>query len=207
VSIYPVSDPLSLEGELSSGESYVAAFAVAWASPDGTSVVAGAPISLVVDDGAIVAGDLIEEVGVAGLQTVGSASSNGAATVVFTSDPTFVVASPAKPVVAVTSGRLAVEGGAVSVKVTCRVATCAGVARLTQVISVATKRGKSPKSETLLLAERSYRLAASKSETLRLVLNATGARQLLRAAVHAVATKVAVSVSGGSTVTHSISVN
>jgi hypothetical protein len=93
VSVYPVIQSAALTALVPVGESYVASIAVSWKAPDGTSPTATAPVTMTITDPNIKAGDTIYEITSAGLKAVGTASADGAATITFTNDPTFVVTS------------------------------------------------------------------------------------------------------------------
>jgi hypothetical protein len=92
VSVYPVDDRAALSRLLEAGQAYVVAFGISWRAPNGTSPTASAPITMVVHDPSITAGDTIYELTTSGLADIGSATDNGAVTIAFTSDPVFVVA-------------------------------------------------------------------------------------------------------------------
>jgi hypothetical protein len=92
VSLYPVADPAPLENLLPSGQSYVISFSITWLAPDGTSPTSQTPITAVVEDPAIRAGDVIYELTSNGLVAVGTSTQDGSATVSFTTDPTFLIA-------------------------------------------------------------------------------------------------------------------
>jgi len=83
VSVYPVTNTAPLVAAVPTGSSYVLSFAVTWASPDGTSPVATAPITMTINDPSIVAGDTIYELTSAGLVAVGTATTNGTVTITF----------------------------------------------------------------------------------------------------------------------------
>jgi hypothetical protein len=91
VSVYPVTNTAPLVAAVPTGSSYVLSFAVTWESPDGTSPTATAPITMTITDPSIVAGDTIYELTSAGLEAVGTATTNGTVTITFSSDPTFLV--------------------------------------------------------------------------------------------------------------------
>jgi hypothetical protein len=90
LSIYPVTDPSSLVAQIPSGKSYLIAFGVSWQTCAGTSPLATSPLTMTITDPSIVAGDVIYELTSTGLVAVGTASSNGTATVTFSNDPVFV---------------------------------------------------------------------------------------------------------------------
>ena len=91
VSVYPVTESSSVTSQVPAGQSYVAAIAITWEAPDGTSPAATAPITLKISDPSIKAGDTIYMLTSSGPKAVGTASADGSATVTFTSDPVFIV--------------------------------------------------------------------------------------------------------------------
>jgi hypothetical protein len=93
VSVYPVTDPAALQSDVPAGQSYVLSFAISWQAPDGTSPTASAPITMTITDPSITAGETIYALTSSGLTAVGVATQNGTATITFTNDPVFVVAS------------------------------------------------------------------------------------------------------------------
>ncbi|MGA2970473.1 MAG: hypothetical protein ABSE75_11780, partial [Acidimicrobiales bacterium] len=98
VSVYPIIDTSSLAPMVPSGQSYVIAFAVSWQTTGDTSPAATTPLTMTISDASIVAGDTIYELSSTGLVVVGTATANGTATVTFSNDPVFVVASPSTSV-------------------------------------------------------------------------------------------------------------
>jgi hypothetical protein len=103
VSLYPVTDTSSLVSQVPANSTYVVAFAISWKAPDGTSPAATSPITLTVSNPAIKAGDTIYIVTSHGLTAVGTAVADGTATITFTSDPVFLIASPAAATTTTTS--------------------------------------------------------------------------------------------------------
>jgi hypothetical protein len=93
VSVYPVVDKTALAAKVMAGQSYVASFAVTWQAPNGTTPAATSPITMTITDPSITAGETIYLLTSGGLVAAGSATANGTATITFTSDPVFVVAS------------------------------------------------------------------------------------------------------------------
>jgi hypothetical protein len=71
----------------------VASFAISWQAPNGTSPSALTPITMTITDPSITAGETIYQLTSKGLVAVGSATQNGTATITFSSDAVFVVAS------------------------------------------------------------------------------------------------------------------
>lgn len=91
VSLYPILDPTSLNSLVPTKQPCVVAFGVSWQAPDGTSPKSSSPITVTIEDPSIKTGDTIYEVTPSGLVAVGTASSDGSATVTFSSDPTFLI--------------------------------------------------------------------------------------------------------------------
>ncbi len=91
VSVYPVTNPALLEAQVPAGKSYVAAVAVSWQAPDGSTPTATTPITLTITDPSIVAGDTVYEVTSSGLRAVGTATVNGKITITFSIDPVLLV--------------------------------------------------------------------------------------------------------------------
>jgi hypothetical protein len=93
LSVYPVVNKTALASQVTAGQSYVASFAVSWQAPNGTTPPASSPITMTITDPSITAGETIYLLTSGGLVAAGSATANGTATITFTSDPVFVVAS------------------------------------------------------------------------------------------------------------------
>jgi hypothetical protein len=106
-SAYPVTNIAALSALVPPGHSYVVAVAFAWRAPDGSSPTAMSPITLTVSDASIAIGDVIYLVTPTGAEAAGTAISNGTITIIFTSDPIFVVTTLTKS----TQATLIVNGG------------------------------------------------------------------------------------------------
>ena len=91
VSVYPITATSTVTSQVPAGQSYVAAIAVSWEAPDGTSPNATAPITMTISDPSIKKGDTIYVLTSTGPKAVGTATSDGSASVTFTADPVFIV--------------------------------------------------------------------------------------------------------------------
>ena len=150
--------------QVPAGQSYVVSLAVSWRVPDGTSAVASAPITMNIVDTSIRAGDAIYVLTAHGVQALSVATSNGRATVTFTTDPDFVVANVPKLGTVAAKGTL--KASALQVNVSCGPAIrCTGSA----VLSL----GKSG-----AVAQAKFAVSAGRAKTLSLALTTSG-RKLL----------------------------
>ena len=94
---------------------------------------------MTITDPAIKAGDTIYALTSTGIRAVGTATTNGQATVTFTTDPAFVVA--AVPRLGTVGGQGALKGSSVEVGVACAAGTrCTGTASLS--VAVGERRGQ-----------------------------------------------------------------
>jgi hypothetical protein len=93
VSAYPIANLKALSADVPTGESYVVALAVSWATSSGTSPESSSPITMTITDPHINVGDTIYELTSTGLVAVGTATVDGSVTITFSSDPTFLVAT------------------------------------------------------------------------------------------------------------------
>jgi hypothetical protein len=91
VSEYPVTNSTALGSEVPTGQSFVVALAVTWQTPSGTSPESTTPLTIAITDSTIVVGDPIYVATSSGLTPVGNATSAGSVTVIFETDPVFVV--------------------------------------------------------------------------------------------------------------------
>jgi hypothetical protein len=91
-----VIDTTSVVTLVPPGQSYVVSLAVSWQAPNGSSPTSTSPLTMVLTDARIVAGDTIYEVTSTGLKAVGTVTVNGSATITFSNDPTFVITSAAR---------------------------------------------------------------------------------------------------------------
>jgi hypothetical protein len=172
LSIAAVKDASALKSEVPAGQSYLTSFAVSWVTPDGTSPVASKPITMTITDPAIKAGDTIYALTSTGIRAVGTATTNGEATVTFTSDPAFVVASVPRLGTVGTQGSL--KGSSVQVGVACAAGTrCTGTASLSVAVS------KSGAKRNVLFAKGDFALNAGRTGHLSLFVSGAG-RTLLR---------------------------
>lgn len=147
VSLYPVTNAAQLAQSLPTGQSYLASFAVSWQAANGSSPAALAPLSLTITDSSIVPGDVIYGVTSTGLTVLGTATFSGSVTVTFTSDPTFIVATPTEPSVTIASpanGATYVVGQTINAAFTCTpgagavLASCTGPVSSGSPVSTAT---------------------------------------------------------------------
>lgn len=172
LSIAAVKDAVALKSEVPAGQSYVTSFAVSWVAPDGAVPEASKPITMTITDPAIKAGDTIYALTSTGIRAVGTATINGQATVMFTTDPAFVVA--AVPRLGTVGALGSLKGSSVEVGVACAAGTrCAGTASLSVAVSK-----PAPKRE-VVFAKGSFALSAGRSGHLSLSISGTG-RTLLR---------------------------
>lgn len=132
VSIVPVTNTGSVSVAIGSSAntstaSYVAAFSISWTAPNGQTPTASKPITLVVNNPAIKAGDVIYELVNGKLTAVGHATANGVATITFTSDPVFLIMTPARGGIA--SVKATLSPSTIGVRVSCTQGkVCAGIA-------------------------------------------------------------------------------
>ena len=172
LSIAAAKDASALKSEVPAGQSYLTSFAVSWVTPDGTSPVASKPITMTITDPAIKAGDTIYALTSTGIRAVGIATTNGEATVTFTSDPAFVVAGVPR---LATVGMLgSIKGSSVEVGVACVAGTrCAGTASLSVAV------GRAGAKRNVLFANGDFALNAGRTGHLSLSVSGAG-RTLLR---------------------------
>ncbi len=171
LSIAAVKNAAALISDVPKGQSYLTSFAVSWVAVDGTSPKALQPITMTITDPAIKAGDTIYVLTSAGVRAVGTATTNGQATITFTTDPAFVIASV--PRLGAVAARGAVQGSTVRVAIACAVATkCMGTASL----SVGVGRAGAKKS--VLFAKGRFTLRAGGTGALSLPISGPG-RKLL----------------------------
>jgi hypothetical protein len=170
------------------GQSYVVSLAVSWLVPDGTSAVASAPLTMNIVDPTIRAGDAIYLLTSHGLQALSVAASNGRATVTFTSDPDFVVASVPQLGKVGTKGTL--KASALQFTVSCGPAIrCTGSA----VLSL----GKSG-----AVAQAKFAVAAGRAKTLSLALTMSGRKLLASLKGRPVTATLTIKLLGGQTRTY-----
>jgi hypothetical protein len=93
---YPVRKTRALAASIPKRHSYIVAFAVSWIAKTGTSPRASTPITMKIVDRKIAAGDAIYRVVSKRLARVGTTKANGTARITFTTDSTFIVATPSK---------------------------------------------------------------------------------------------------------------
>jgi hypothetical protein len=106
------------------------------------------------------------------------------------------------PRVAVDSNGVVLSESTVPVRLTCKSGSCSGAVELTESVTVKVLQGKETvtKTETVVLAHASYKLAAGKSATADLVLTVTGRNVLAHVATKSLRETVLVTVRSGSTV-------
>jgi len=188
VALAPVAHPAALISQVPAGQSYVVSLAVSWTVPDGTSAVASAPITMNIVDTSIRAGDTIYILTSHGLQALSTAASNGQATVTFTTDPDFVVASVPRLGTVAAKGTL--KASALQFKVSCGLAIrCTGSA----VLSV----GKSG-----AVAQARFAVAAGRVKTLSLALTTRGRKLLASLKGRPVTATLTIKLLGGETRTY-----
>lgn len=201
VSIAAVKNAAALMSEVPAGQSYITSFAVSWATADGTSPQASQPITMTFTDPAIKAGDTIYALTSTGIRAVGTATTNGQATVTFTSDPAFVVA--AVPRLATVGGQGALKGDRVQVALTCAAGTrCSGTA------SISVAAGKAGAKRSVVLAAGHFALGGGRPGSLSLPVSAAG-RQLLRSGAGngtGLAGNLTITLLGGKQSEHRVSV-
>jgi hypothetical protein len=198
ISVYPVSSVGSLLSMVPSGDAYVTSLVVSWETPSGTSPAASLPITMTISDPAIVAGDVIYEVGQNGkLTPAGTATANGVVTLMFATDPNFLVMS--RPQIISHSTRAVLKGSRLPVKLQCKVDTCSGSAKLTEVrVTRVTRDHKTvPERRTVVLASAAYRVGRNKNNTVSLQLNATGRSVLSRSNGRTLRVRLVLTVTGG----------
>ena len=172
VSIAAVKDASALKSEVPAGQSYLTSFAVSWVTPDGTSPVASKPITMTITDPAIKAGDTIYALTSTGIRAVGTATTNGEATVMFTSDPAFVVAGV--PRLGTVGAQGSLKGSSIQVGVSCAAGTrCTGTARLSVAV------GRAGAKRNVLFAKGDFALNGGRAGHLSLSVSGAG-RTLLR---------------------------
>ncbi len=174
LSIAAVKNVAALMSEVPAGQTYLTSFAVSWAAVDGTSPTASRPITMTIADPAIRAGDTIYILTSTGIRAVGTATTNGYATVTFTNDPAFVVA--AVPRLGTVAHEGALKGSRVQLAVACAAGTrCSGLASLEVAV------GKAGAKRNVLFAAGHFTLSAGRAGALSLPISGA-ARQLLRSA-------------------------
>jgi hypothetical protein len=174
LSIAAVKNAAALMREVPAGQSYLTSFAVSWVAADGTSPTASQPITMTITDPAIKAGDTIYALTSTGIRAVGTATTNGRATVSFTTDPAFVVA--AVPRLGTVGGQGALKGSRVHVAVTCAAATrCTGLASLNVAVSAAGAK------RSVVFATGHFALGSGRAGALSLPVSRAG-RKFLRGA-------------------------
>jgi hypothetical protein len=157
VSLAAVISAPALNAKLPAGQSYLVAFDVSWAAPNGSSPSAKSPLTIVVKDPAIKAGDIIYLVTTQGPKAVGVATSNGTVTVTFTTDPDFLIANVARISIAAPTARLV--GSRIQVRLGCtKAVACSGSG------SLSVRSGKAASAHSIVLAEGHFRVPAGKSE-------------------------------------------
>ena len=98
-------DQAELQALLPSGWRYIDGYAVGWLAPDGTSPPATASLILKIADSRISSNDAAYSTTTSGLVPATAASiTSGSASFAFTTDPGFVLASPAAPPPVPTTG-------------------------------------------------------------------------------------------------------
>jgi hypothetical protein len=171
LSVAAVRNAAALISEVPAGQSYLISFAVSWVTAGGTSPAASQPITMTVTDPAIRAGDTVYALTSTGIRAVGTATTNGQATVTFTTDPAFLVA--AVPRLGTVSGQGALKGSKVHVAVTCAAATrCTGTASLSLAVSAAGAK------RSLVLAKGHFALGAGRAGALSLRVTGVGHKLL-----------------------------
>ena len=188
VALAPVAHPAALISQVPAGQSYVVSLAVSWLVPDGTSAVASAPITMNIVDASIRAGDTIYILTSHGLQELSVAAGNGRATVTFTSDPDFVVASVPRLGTVGTKGTL--KASALQFKVSCGPAIkCTGSAVLSLGNSGAGAQAK-------------FVVPAGRAKTLSLALTTSGRKLLASLKGRSVTATLTIKLLGGKTRTY-----
>ncbi len=111
-----------------------------------------------------------------------------------------------EPRIVITSGRVLQRGSVVPVKLSCRVAACAGVLALTEQVVVSRKLKKTivKRRETFLLAKASYRIAKGGHAVVDLRLDPRGRRVLGSVAKHPRRERLVAAVRGGRTMSKSV---
>lgn len=177
------SQPKLLGTHIPTGQAYIVSFAVSWRAPDGTSPEASSPITIVVTDPSIKAGDVVYMLTSTGLQAVGTATADGHATITFRSDPDFVLA--AAPHISAVGSQATVHDGSVSVRISCTLSeSCTGTAKMV---------AEDGRTE---LAVGKFRVAAGRTSWVRLGETLPGKRFLNLHRSRVVAT-VSLSLKGG----------
>jgi hypothetical protein len=199
LSIDVVKDASALKRQVPPGQSYLISFAVSWVAPDGTSPVASKPVTMTIVDPAIMAGDTIYALTSTGIRAVGTATTNGTATVSFTSDPAFVVA--AVPRLGAVGTRASLRSARIEVGVACAAGTtCTGTASLSVTV------GKAGAKRNVPFAKGKFVLGAGQSGHLSLSVSGAG-RTLLRSGggkLEELSGKLTIALLGGQKTEHRI---
>jgi hypothetical protein len=173
VSLYPFSNPTALSNQVPPGQSFLIAFAVSWITPSGTAPAAALPITMTVTDAVIQAGDVLYGVNAQGfLVRVGTATTNGVATLTFSYDPSFVIAVTPKVTLAGSAlGKLTKR--AVQLHLNCQVGiACHGIATLSVARHKIVKKHKM--MTHLVLATATVAIRANSTATVSFALTKAG---------------------------------
>jgi hypothetical protein len=113
------------------------------------------------------------------------------------------------PRIAIDSNGVVLSESKVPVRLTCKSGACSGTVELTESVTVKVRQGNKTvtKTETVVLADATYKLQAGTSATADLVLTVTGRKVLAHVATKSLRETVAVTVRGESTVRKTVVVS
>jgi photosystem II stability/assembly factor-like uncharacterized protein len=197
VSLAAVISARALDARVPAGQSYLVSFAVSWAAPNGSSPSAESPLTMIVKDPAIEAGDIIYVLTTQGLKAVGVATTNGSVTVRFTTDPDFLVANVARLSSAARTAHLV--GSWLQVRLGCtKAVACSGSG------SLSVRSGKAALAHSIVLANGHFRVRVGKSKLVAFEETPQGRAYFADRRAKA-AGLLTITLVGGKTTTHPVS--
>ena len=200
ISVFPVVESAGLALDLLGDQQYLVAFAVSWSGPGGNASVARDKLTLLINDRAIRAGDVVDEVNVSGLKEIEVSDKNATVPVTFRQGRTFVVAGV--PIVRIVSTEVVPTSSGAPVSISCVGALpCAGTVSLS--VSITAKGAKV--GTPVLVAQASFSLDAGVTEPVLLQPTSAG-RSLLDSLRASRSMLVTVAETGSPSVTKTLTV-